>query len=85
MARPSKKRNAASTPLFRTLNLSKHFNWPRRVPRDEWWQQLAERVRERYPTGTERAWGIPFAARASAGLRANSPVSIARSIRVKSW
>jgi len=70
MARPSKKRNAASTPLFRTLNLSKHFNWPRRVPRDEWWQQLAERVRERYPTGTERAWGIPFAARASAGLRA---------------
>ena len=42
-----------------TVSLSEYFNWPRRVPKDEWWQDLAAQVRE-YPTGEQRPWGIPF-------------------------
>lgn len=44
----------------RTIDLSQHFDFPPRGPRDTWWRQLADRVRSRYPTGHQRPWGIPF-------------------------
>lgn len=55
-AKTIKKAFGAKT---RTVNLSKHFNWPRRVPKDEWWQNLAEQIRS-CPTGKQYSWGIPF-------------------------
>jgi len=44
----------------RTVDLSRHWNWPLRVPEDAEWQRLAEEVRA-YPTGAQQAWGLPFA------------------------
>jgi len=44
---------------FRTISLADLFNWPGRSVRGEWWQKLAEHVRE-YPEGKQTSWGIPF-------------------------
>ena len=41
------------------ISISKSANWPGKVPKNEWWQGLADRVRK-YPTGQQTAWGIPF-------------------------
>jgi len=70
MAQASRGRRAKRSPLFHTVNLTKQLNWPRRVPGDEWWRELAQKVREHYPTGLQRAWGIPIAAATGAGPRA---------------
>ena len=53
----------------RTIDLSASVNWPRRVPRDEWWQNLAAGVRD-YPTGRQEPWGIPFQMAEGRGPRA---------------
>ena len=52
--------NIISAPsITQTVNLSKYFNWPHRVPKDEWWKELATQVRN-YPQGKQHSWGIPF-------------------------
>ena len=43
----------------RCIDLSEHFNWPCRVPGDEFWQGLKKEVRA-YPEGKQRPLGIPF-------------------------
>jgi hypothetical protein len=43
----------------RTVDLSPFWNWPKARRRGSFWQELAERVRK-FPTGTQKAWGIPF-------------------------
>ena len=69
MARGTSKRFGAKT---RTVNLSAHFNWPRRVPKETYWQELAAEVRD-YPKGQQQPWGIPFQmAGASKALRASA-------------
>ena len=55
MAKRTKTRQKAK----KTVSLTKHFNWPRRVPKAEFWQKLAEHVRA-FPTGKQTSWGIPF-------------------------
>jgi hypothetical protein len=52
----------------KTVDLSECVNWPRRVPKDEWWQELEERVRE-CPAGEQVSWGIPFAMTEGSGRR----------------
>ncbi|MBN1676064.1 MAG: CehA/McbA family metallohydrolase [Kiritimatiellae bacterium] len=56
-------KRSGSTKTFgartRTVDLSEHWNWPRRVPKEEWWQKLAERVGKQ-PAGDQAPWGIPF-------------------------
>ena len=56
MAKSRKKRCGAKT---HTINLSAYFNWPRRVPSETFWQELAAEARG-YPQGEQRPWGIPF-------------------------
>ena len=57
------KRKRASVHKFgakcTTVSLGRYFNWPRRVKRDTWWQELLKRVRD-YPEGRQRSWGVPF-------------------------
>ena len=65
MARLSRGRYGAKT---RTVDLSSVWNWPRRVPKDAFHQQLAERVRG-YPGSTQQPWGIPFRMAGDAGPR----------------
>jgi len=50
------------------VDLAAQSNWPRRVPRDPWWQDLAAQVRE-YPSGEQHAWGIPFQMAGGTGPR----------------
>ena len=50
------------------IDLSPHLNWPRREPKETWWQELAQRVRA-YPTGEQRPWGIPFLMREAQGVQ----------------
>ena len=50
------------------VDLSAQFNWPRRVPQEPWWQNLAAQVRE-YPSGEQRSWGIPFQMAGTIGPR----------------
>jgi len=59
MEKRSKKPGKPFGARSRTIDLSSHFNWPRRVPGDQFWRNLAERVRG-YPTGEQNSWGIPF-------------------------
>lgn len=54
----------------RPLDLSKRFNWPRRLPKEEWWRKLAASVRDGHPIGEQRPWGIPFAMAGESGPRA---------------
>ena len=50
------------------IDLSAHFNWPRRVPQEQWWQNLLGRVRG-YPTGEQQPWGIPVIMGSAKGKR----------------
>lgn len=59
MAKSVKRQERGVGARMRPINLSKVFNWPRRVPKDEWWQALARQVRS-LPTGMQKSWGIPF-------------------------
>lgn len=52
----------------RTVDLSKHFNWPCRAPKDEWWQNLAK-LTCNCPTGKQYSWGIPFELAQATGPR----------------
>ncbi|MBU4212197.1 MAG: CehA/McbA family metallohydrolase [Verrucomicrobia bacterium] len=61
---PARKTRTVSRPV----NLARHFNWPRRVPKSEWWQELAAQVRD-YPCGRQTSWGIPFALADTSPLR----------------
>jgi len=62
----NKKKFGAKT---QTVDLAKYFNWPRRVPKEEWWQKLATEVRS-YPTREQHPWGIPFEMAQGSGPRA---------------
>ena len=55
-ARNARKPHAAK---MQAVNLVTHFNWPRRVPKAEFWQKLATQVRG-LPSGDQQCWGIPF-------------------------
>ena len=68
MAKVSKKTKKVFGVRSQTVNLFKYFNLPHRVPKDEWWQNLAERIRD-YPTGMQYPWGIPFKMAQGEGLR----------------
>ncbi len=61
----ARKYGAKTTPI----DLSRHFNFPRRTPKDEWSKKLAEAVRG-YATGHQQAWGIPFEMAEESGPRA---------------
>ncbi|MFC1452696.1 CehA/McbA family metallohydrolase [Verrucomicrobiota bacterium] len=61
----SRKKFGAQT---RTVDLSAHLNWPKRMPRDEWWQTLAKNVRN-HPSGNLACWGIPFVGSGPKGPR----------------
>jgi len=52
----------------RPLDLTALWNWPRRVPKEPFWRELAERVRG-YPTGVQAPWGVPFRMAAESGPR----------------
>ena len=41
------------------IDLSEQFNWPRRVPADAWWQDIAGKTRS-WPKGQQESWGLPF-------------------------
>ena len=41
------------------IDISRHLNWPRQVPKEEWWQKTSDGVRN-YPKGQQVSWGIPF-------------------------
>ena len=60
MARAARNAGKSSAAKMQAVNLSKHFNWPRRVPKAEFWQKLAKQVYT-YPSGSQQSWGIPFA------------------------
>ena len=51
-----------------TVDFFEFFNWPRRVPKDEWWQDLASEVKS-YPAGRQYSWGIPFEMAKNSSLR----------------
>jgi len=73
MAKKTKRFGAKCKPV----SLERLFNWPRRVPDDTWWQDLAKTVRE-FPSGSQAPWGIPFDMGEGAGprvilLRAKTP------------
>lgn len=51
------------------VDLRKYFSFPTRSARDEWWRELAARVRG-LPYGEQRSWGIPFLMGAEDGPRA---------------
>ena len=51
------------------IDISAQANWPRRVPKDEWWRDLASDIRE-YPDGMQDPWGIPFTMTAVGKTRA---------------
>jgi hypothetical protein len=59
MAKPQRKGGKTSDVKTQTVNLARLFDWPHRVPKDEWWQRVATQVRE-LPSGTSSSWGIPF-------------------------
>jgi len=61
----AKKYGAKTTPI----DLSGHFNFPRRGAKDEWWRKLADAVRE-YAVDDQQAWGIPFKMAGESGPRA---------------
>ena len=67
MAKQQKPKFGAKT---QTVDLSRYLNWPDRTPKDEWWQRLAESVSKHYPTGPQRAWGVPFQMAEGQGPRA---------------
>lgn len=52
----TKKRDSA---LCRTVSIDSFLNWPRRVPRDQWWTDFARWVRT-FPRGTQKPWGLRF-------------------------
>ena len=68
MAKSSQKTQKTLRAKSETIKLRKHFNWPRRVPKEEWWQDLAAQVRN-YPEGEQRPWGIPFEMASGSGSR----------------
>ncbi|KKM24460.1 hypothetical protein LCGC14_1604880 [marine sediment metagenome] len=45
---------------FKTVNISKLFNFPAGRIKGRWWKQLAEHLGG-YPKGKQQSWGIPFA------------------------
>ena len=59
MAKPLKKARTTTGAIARPVNLTKVFDWPRRVPKDAWWQRLAAQVRG-LPSGSCAPWGVPF-------------------------
>ena len=59
MATPRRKSRKILSGNAQPVNLAKFFDWPRRVPKDEWWQRLAAQVRA-LPSGACTSWGIPF-------------------------
>jgi hypothetical protein len=69
MARAARKKTRPFGAKTQTVDLSRHFNWPRRLPAGEWWQRLAQTVRGQYPAGKQRPWGIPFAMAEGPGPR----------------
>ena len=56
MGKGTRKHYGART---RTVDLSAFWSWPRRVPKGDFWQRLAELVRT-YPAGRQAPWGVPF-------------------------
>ena len=54
MEKRSKKTEKSFGAKSRTIDLSSFFNWPRRVPKDDFWQGLAERVRD-FPAGEQNS------------------------------
>ena len=69
MAKRTSTKKAAFGAKTRPVDLSKHFNWPRRTPRTKFWKYLRKRIGE-YPTGEYNSWGIPFELARSAKPRA---------------
>lgn len=51
------------------VDLSQHFNFPLKVPKDKWWQDLVGLV-ARDPVGDQISWGIPFKMADGTGPRA---------------
>lgn len=68
MTTSSRKARRAFGAKTKAVDLSAQFNWPRRVPRDPWWQNLAAQVRD-YPAGEQHPWGIPFQMAGGTGPR----------------
>lgn len=54
-----KKRDLGAALLCKPVSLESLFNWPKQVPDDEWWRNIATRVRA-FPEGKQVSWGIPF-------------------------
>ena len=52
----------------KTIDLTPYLNWPRGKPRDPWWGDLAQTVRE-LPEGRQDSWGVPFDMPEGSGLR----------------
>lgn len=71
---PSEKPRRNYGAKTRPVDLSAYFNFPRRIPKGEWWRELAAKLRA-YPTGSQKPWGIPFRMGEADGLRA---VSVAK-------
>lgn len=69
MSNTSGRKSKAKGARTRAIDLSEHFNWPRRVPKDGWWQELVARVRD-WPSGIQTSWGIPFRMGVTPGARA---------------
>ena len=68
MSRSAPKTKNKFSPKSRTVNLSSYYNWPNRVPKNKWWQNLAAQVGS-YPSGRQQPWGIPFRVGTGSGPR----------------
>lgn len=82
MAKSRKKTKKEFGMKSKTVNLSRYFNWPRRVPKDKWWQDLAAYVRS-YQTGKQLSWGIPFRMAGVSGARVILAAEGTRSVKIK--
>ena len=59
MKNPPSRGKKKLGPTFRTVNLTRYFDWPTGRMANKWWKDLAGRVAE-FPGGAQKAWGIPF-------------------------
>jgi len=66
---PRQKTSKHHRAIAKPVDLLRYFNFPRRVPKDQWWQNLAATIRSG-PTGEQRPWGIPFHMAEATGPRA---------------
>lgn len=75
------KKNKAFGARFKSINLTKQFNWPRgKLTKDE--KKIAEKIRK-YPSGSQKSWGVPFRMSTGRGARVIAASTKAPDIIIK--